>query len=508
MRREGADTFRDALLECLEHYKHRAIALGRLQGISDDFQQEREQFLECHARRYVLDHMLAGLGWKIPTHKELASHAQNLQVETGVMSLMTGHRRFLDYFGFEKHSESPLLVVEAKRPSLDLPANGGGETHFSSHPASALFAGYLQARHASREASDKLKSILTEEWRGYLDDLRDYIRSVANAIATPRRAIITNGEWLVLFHNPVEAFVDDHSDVAPTAILIFNSRDVIVTYCSEIFAQLSYACLADNAGIVHPRQLPSLVSAEDVSYAMFGQRVLYCRDRKLYAHIPRIELTPLVHICTNAGGFVSVESANRCAFELGLSKDDQIDAQRDAIAQSAQELKQEIEEALGIQAIDLRDIKDHYEDDNAFQNLPGVRPTSDASYTSQEFVLVTGPSPHFLTDPTAYKACPFHDSAVTHKQGVMHEIGPLFDPMIDPRAFFPSGSCFHCAHHQTYESKTISLTATSRPRAGQRSGEDNAPFCELFQLDQVLCCQSCAFHDCCSKSELYHLPCP
>ena len=509
MRQTGANNFRNTLLACFEIYEHRAIALERLQGISEDYESEREILLECHARLYVIDHILAGLGWQIPTHPDLATHSQNLAIETSVTSLMTGHRRFLDYFGFERESELPLLVVEAKRPSLRLPLEGkGSKTHFNCHPASEKIAEYLQSRHESRNVDENLEAVLTNEWRGYLDDLRDYIRSVADVTTVPRRAIITNGEWLVLFYDPEQAFANEDARVDSTAILIFANRDQILNYYSEIYEKCSYTCLVNDSGIIRPRNLRSVISATDISYAMFGQRVLYCQDRTLYAHVPRIELTPVVHLCTKAGGVVSVESTQPCPFQLGLSNDSQIDEQYDLIFQSAEKLKHEIEQEMNIMvAIPLQDISNHYANTNAFHNLPGVKMKASTSCTWQEFVLATGTSPHFLTDSTSHRECSYHDSSSANNEGVLHEIGILTRPVIEPRAFFPSGSCFHCSHEQTYETKTINLTPNSRPQSGQRSGKDNEPFCELFQLDQVLCCRSCAFLGCCSQSDLFRLPC-
>jgi hypothetical protein len=503
---ERADTFRErvnAVSACLR--AQRPVTLSRVCDIPEALESEREEFLECHARRYVIDHILAGLGWQIPALMDFAAHSQNLQIEIGVTSTMTGHRRFLDYLGTERESGTPLLVVEAKRPSARLPCDPNLGAHYTSHPASELFAKYLQSRHDLQETLD---TVLTSEWRGYLDDLRDYVRSVANSSAIPRRAVITNGNWLVLFVDPNQAFIDGNPSVSHAAIFVFANLESIVQHYAAVFEQISYVSLAVHVGLVQPRQLSALISATDITYAMFGQRVLYCKDRKLFAQVPRIELTPVVHLCTVGGGFISVESSNRCEYEMVLNRDDQNNDLRGAIAHSAAALKQEIEDELGVlEAIPLRDITAHYEDKNAFANLPGVRRVPGGTAVAEEFILVTGTSPHFLTDPVAHNDCPYHDSNLSHKHGVLHSLGGLLDPSVEPRAFFQSGSCFHCSHRQTQESKAITLTPMSRRRIGQRSGKNNEPFCELFQLDRVLCCQTCAFHACCSRSELFQLPC-
>jgi hypothetical protein len=407
MRQQRADTFRSVLIASFERCRHPPITPERFKGIPADFGEEFGEYLECHARRYLIDHWLAGLGWQISASLDLATHLENIQIETGVESLLTGHRRFLDYFGFERESGSPLLIVEAKRPSLRLPFNENSEVPCTGHPASEVFARYLESKNTGGNLSDWIESGLTQEWREYLETLRDYVRSVARTAAIPRRVVVTNGEWLVVFRNPAQAFVQEDGHIDHAAILVFGSHKRLDMYYAEIFEELSYSSLAVDKGLVHPHDLPSLIRASDVSYAMYGQHVLYCSDRQLFKQAPRIELTPLVHLCTDGGGRLSVESADPLRFELTRGNDHEIDSQRNDVARAARLLKREIERELEVASeIPLRRIEDHYSDKVGFANLPGVRFSTAPSPKEQEFILVTGDSPHFITDPRPYAECP------------------------------------------------------------------------------------------------------
>ena len=506
MTREGADIFRERLLECFDQYKDKAVRLERLQ-LSESSSDEREFWLECHARRYVIDHILAGTGWQIFADRDLGGHSQNLGIEIGLKSLATGQRRFLDYLGFERETAVPLLVVEAKRPSLALPAEGNWTGHFASHPVGNLFAEFLQALDGSDDEAGRLESPLTEEWRKNLYSLRDYIRSI-DPDSLPQRVLITNGYWLVIFDDPKSAFVDPEATVSPRDILIYDNPIAILQFYDDIYQRISYGHLARDHGIVTPHQACPLISAADVSYAMFGLRVLYCRDQTLYTRIPRIEIAPVVHLCSRSGTFISIEAAEGNGFEFALRDDEHVNAQRDEVARAAHTLKEQIERELGLTGpIPLRDISSHYVDTGAFEKLPGLRRLNEGTASAQEFVLVTGSCPHFLVDPTTHRECRFHNCGDAQREGVLYEIGPVLDPAISPKSFFADGSCFHCSHQQTYRSKILELTAVSRDRTGPRSGRDGEAFCEIVEIDEALCCRSCVFYETCAKSEMFRLPC-
>ena len=102
-------------------------------------------------------------------------------------SVSTETTRFLDYLGLERQTERPLLIVETKRPSSALPT----------------LAGRARKRAAARAEVVSLGlrgDPLTGDWDTWLKDLGDYVRTVATRSGQyPRRALITNGDWFLVF---------------------------------------------------------------------------------------------------------------------------------------------------------------------------------------------------------------------------------------------------------------------------------------------------------------------
>jgi hypothetical protein len=134
--------------------------------------------------------------------------------------------RGLDYLGFEQNTLKPLLVVEAKRLKAPLP-----------------FLATLLAPGASAAAAIPVDPIggrsaivsrglvgekLTGDWNRWLAELKDYIRSIhTKTKQVPKRVVMTNGEWLILFRDPT-AFLSDAA-CPPEDILVYGDADAIGT---------------------------------------------------------------------------------------------------------------------------------------------------------------------------------------------------------------------------------------------------------------------------------------
>jgi hypothetical protein len=84
---------------------------------------------------YVIDGMLSALRWVIVP--SAPDEIENM-IPEGQIDPAAGDRRYMDYRGFERGVDEPLLVVEAKRSSkFPVPTNGSTET------VSALMAKWL-----------------------------------------------------------------------------------------------------------------------------------------------------------------------------------------------------------------------------------------------------------------------------------------------------------------------------------------------------------------------------
>src|SRR5205085_2164139 len=103
-----------------------------------------------------IDGMLKALRWAIipSTPAEITNMIPEAQVDSA-----TGVRRYMDYFGYEREVNQPLLIVEAKRPSpFPIPAGGSTET------ASAEVASWISK-----------PSIAPGEWKKWIPSLQDYV---------------------------------------------------------------------------------------------------------------------------------------------------------------------------------------------------------------------------------------------------------------------------------------------------------------------------------------------
>ena len=78
-----------------------------------------DEKLEIHLRVYFIDTLLESLNWRFD--RDTYGNTPNLLPEAVVRSVQSGHRRYLDYLGFEAETDRPLLVVETKRPNSPLP---------------------------------------------------------------------------------------------------------------------------------------------------------------------------------------------------------------------------------------------------------------------------------------------------------------------------------------------------------------------------------------------------
>ena len=78
-----------------------------------------DDHLEIHLRVYFINTLLESLNWRFD--RDTYGNTPNLVPEAVVTSVQSGHRRYLDYLGFEAETDRPLLIVETKRPNSPLP---------------------------------------------------------------------------------------------------------------------------------------------------------------------------------------------------------------------------------------------------------------------------------------------------------------------------------------------------------------------------------------------------
>jgi len=442
--------------------------------------------LEMHARVYIVNALLAALNWRMDSFPE--DGLPNLIPEAPVRSADRKSIRFFDYLGLENETDAPLLIVETKRPDTPLPQAQTPAATYSEVLARGL----------------RGKPLKKKEWNDWLEDLGDYVRSAYEGTQRiPRRVVITNGDWLILFLDPSDAFLED-GDPDPNRILVFTSRDDIERRCTEIFRHLEHQNVLGETPLheLEPAQIPFYLNPEEIDQVMHGLHLLYIEQPKIYGDKdPVIKVVPIIFLRSRYGAWFRVENRlNENEYELPHDSN--------ALAKHFKEVEQAAKGLLDEVNRYLKNprqptfLSEHYEDEGNFETLPGV-----IEIGHDEFLVVTGNRTHYLLPEPMIPKCPFHDWMKCKQQGVPSDPGPILSRSTSPRSFFVSGEIYHCAHRDVSSAKASRITTANREQCGLRSGQEGQAFCEIWRFEQYLCCRACVFGEVCIKAPAFRLPC-
>ncbi|MDA8397969.1 MAG: hypothetical protein M0Z29_09005 [Actinomycetota bacterium] len=452
--------------------------------------------LEAHVRVYVVDSFLAALNWRMDV--SAADGSLNLMPEMALRSLEKGTTRFLDYLGIERKTGAPLMVVETKRPSSALPML---------RESSDMYA---RVNHSAIVSQGLNGTGLAYEWNKWLDTLRDYVRSVqVQAGRTPARAVITNGDWFILFLDPADSFLEAGAR-DPAKILVIEGSggwdpnalqaapSEMERRYTEVFEHLEYQRVLGKAPTLSPGTVAFNIQSQNVRRVMHGLKLRYEKLRNVHTPSPHISLAPVLFLQSQFGTWLTVDASNA---QFELPHEEKLLAQHLADVEAASKaLLAQMNRALGT-SIAPTELTSHYADAASFETLSAVRETSD-----DEYVVVTGDETHYLRAKPTVSKCSFHDAAASFKRGV--GMAPaIMARSLQPRAFFISGENHHCAHQEVWAAKASPITAANEAGCGSRSGKQGQAFCEIWRVDQYLCCRACVFESVCTKAAVFHLPC-
>jgi hypothetical protein len=439
-----------------------------------------DESLEGHARAYIVNGLLAALNWRLDARPE--DGLPNLVPEAPVRSHATATIRFFDYLGLEKGTNNPLLIVETKRPSAELPRAQSPAATYSEIVSRGL-------------AGEKLKG----EWSAWLDDLRDYVRSASQQTGkAPRRVVVTNGQWLILFLDPPDAFLEVGSR-DPNLILVFPDRKDIERRFDELFRNLEHQHVLEETPRLVPGELSFYVDRHTVDRAMHGLHVRYIEQPGVYQPAPVIKVAPVVCLRSRYGAWLRAEAPPR-DYELPHKSGDLAGHLAD-VEKAARDLLRSVNHALGT-FLRPFPLAKHYEDEDGVAAIRGV-----VEHDRDEFLVVTGDRTHYLLPKPSVPDCPYHDWAACDSAGVPSNPGPIAARSVYPRAFFISGELHHCAHRDVGAAKASPITAANRDCCGPRSGKEGEAFWEIWRFEQHLCCRTCAFEEVCTKAAVFRLPC-
>jgi hypothetical protein len=458
-----------------------------------------DEALEYHARCYLINGLLAGLNWRLDL--SLEDGLPNLFPEIGVLSEASGTRRFLDYLGIERSTNNPLLIVEAKRPNSHLPdlATLPDIPIKRTRQATAQSAISITDTGSVVISRGLAGKPLSGDWSQWLEDLRDYVRSVnASTGKVPKRVVITNGDWLILFLQPAEAFVlEDECD--PRSILVFRTSDEILEGSAVLYSKLEHQAVLAGAPVLRPVEIPFHIEPSHIQNAMHGLRLRYEQAKAIYQREPMIYVAPVLFLRTILGAWLRVESS---AKQYSIPHDpDKLPTHLEDVRAGAYSLLTETCQILHTK-LTATSLEQHFADSDSFDTQHAIVKLPDDQYW-----IVTGSQTHFLIREPTVPNCPYHSYGHAHNEGVAAQPGPVLQRSVDPRSFFFSPETHHCAHQNVALAKSQSVTTKNRERCGPRSSRDGEAFCEIWGFESRLCCRTCVFEPVCTKAQVFHLLC-
>lgn len=432
----------------------------------------RDVALEAHARAYAIDPLLTAIGWTLESPEKVVVEdaAEPLKDTAGETQ---GHRRFLDYHGRDLDQSKSLVIIEAKRPSFDLPK-----------PDKASIAEFLSQGLAQILSGQTCE--LPGDWAEWLKTLIDYANRIKRQYdCAPKCAAITNGQWYVVFREVPATILA--GTPAASEIVIFHDLQDVANRCDEFYKLLAYPSLAEFIPPQHPAALPNFVAE--------GQTAVCARAIEL-CHVSHGEQQPLVSARVAAwvrsdGGAWVLFRKNDPRFTVlpNSTKETRKTAAR--LIKLSDNLVSDLGKYRALTFVSAGSFKAQASASimkgaswKVWQTALAVRRSD--SRPGQEYVLFTlGEAAVHLTNLSDYARCPYHYWVNSDKEG--NGCNNILAPTCEPRAYYPSGSPYHCSH-----------AAVHALRASR---------CVLIQLDSYLCCRHCALFDYCWPGGGKELPC-
>lgn len=459
---------------------------------------EIDESLEAHLRHYFINAFLNALNWRLEVSPN--DGLPNLIPESPVASLSRGSVRFLDYLGAEGENYRPLLIVETKRPNSSLPKRKKASVKYAKETISELICAGLGGED------------LGAEWNEWLATLRDYARSVhAQSGHTPRRVIVTNGRWLIIFADPADSFLDSGTR-SPKNIFVYQESvdrarvGEMEERAEELFDLLEHQRVLNKTPPLVAGQIAFHAHPELINRVLHGLHLKYIEQEGLYLVVsPVIQVSPVLFLRSQFGAWMRVES--RWTDDIPHAPE-QLQEHLERVRAAALRLLEDVNRWLGTEHTPAS-LENHYADVDGFEALKGVTEMRHGvpSNRSQEFLVITGANTHYLLREPTVPGCPYHDWVQSRSAGYETGNVAILKRSTAPRSFFISGELHHCTHRDVAAAKASPIMPDNRRRCGPRSGKDLQAFCEIWGFEEHLCCRVCAFQDVCTKARVFTLPC-
>ena len=175
--------------------------------------------LEHTARKYFLDKLLEGLGWDISSFDHDIAEEARVKDNTTV---------FMDYVGVHPESRAPVLIFEAKaweKPLVTASAVTIAKLGAKAKPSHIELIS-IALKHC-KENEDEAQCPVSQEWREWLMKLIQYVTAVKKQSGHEvKRVAISSGQWIVVFDDPRDAFLDKGA-ANTDAIFLFRIEEYV-----------------------------------------------------------------------------------------------------------------------------------------------------------------------------------------------------------------------------------------------------------------------------------------
>ena len=400
--------------------------------------------------------------------------------------LKNGTTTFLDYLGVATNTTTPVLLIEAK--AWDKPFIGPRANGINYVPAVLI----SETIDHWRGKGDKTGSPAAGDWHDYVEQVGKYVEGLLNHGHPLPRAVITSGQWLVVFTKPVATFIDGPASAAD--IRIFRKKDYR-SQAIEIYSLLSKASLCvETPYDIRATQVRNYITPKAVVVCFHALHVSYeASGSPVFTRRPRILVYPALVLQRNDGALLTVlERSDPLEISYQRDIDDlekALEPHLGEVAAAAEALLKRTGEQLGLEL-----------QPSAIDDFPGYPiNTNDDRVKSKSlikrhatepdvWVLVTGQATHFLK-PAPDVACRYHRWHACYAAGQAIGTAAISMPQIaQPRSFFTDDQPHHCAHQGL------------KDRRERR--------CQIPLIDERLCCKSCHLAPVCWPDALRaQLPC-
>lgn len=477
-----------------KHYRPRVEEVRAKYKQNDEIDPlDIDNILEAQLREYFIDSFLGALNWRFDKNK--GDELPNLIPEAQIQSIESGNTRFLDYLGLTK-DDKPLLIVETKRPNSLLPKKVEISGKSNIYPS-------IKETIKSAICAGLRGDSLSGDWNAWLKTLKDYVVSVeAKGNSVPRRVVLTNGTWLIIFTDPADSFLSKGTHQADN-ILIYEEKDDIEKNYQEIYGWLEHQRVLNETPPLTVGEVTFYITAEDVAQILHGLKLKYIEDPGFLKNSPRIKVMPILFLRSQNGAWLLVESRTEHEIPFEIEK---ISEHLDSVHKIAIELLNKVTGNLSINIIPTT-VEEHFEDEEAFDILRGVTYEKIKTHPEHEqYLIITGQHTHYFHLEPTISGCLHHDWGASNQKGCAALI-TIQSRSVDPRSFFITGEKQHCNHFDVERAKSEKITPENKNRCGLRSGENFDPFCEIWSFETRLCCRTCIYENVCTKAQVFNLPC-